>query len=289
MIKMYSGLLVVILSAFLAIGCTTLTTEDNFDSGKENFMAGNFDQSFKQLLPLAKQGNHEAEYAVGYMYFYGLGTQQDMQQAIKWMQQAADAGQPQAKVALQQLQQDHVITTKAFSNDINRTDYYQNSSGQGGGSSDRSKDVPNQITATWPKPAGVTPAPQIIAPAPAPAPINNQVNDIHSSAEPNEISAKIAENTVVQELPKNNSAHYAVQLMGAYSQNELQKFAQELSIAPEEYQIVETQRGDRNWYILAYGSYPDRETALMARAELPEELQELKPWVRDLDQVRDVA
>ena len=52
----------------------------------------------------AKRGNPDAQYALGYMYYYGVNTVQDRKTAEMWMRKAAAQGQPLAKRALALLQ-----------------------------------------------------------------------------------------------------------------------------------------------------------------------------------------
>jgi TPR repeat protein len=49
-------------------------------------------------------GNHSAQYAVGYMYYSGLGTPQDDALAFHWLTKAAKGGNQNAAVALQQIE-----------------------------------------------------------------------------------------------------------------------------------------------------------------------------------------
>ncbi|NNM58792.1 MAG: sel1 repeat family protein [Legionellales bacterium] len=72
--------------------------------GKQDFIQEDYHQAFKTLQPLAVKGNPDAQYAVGYMYYYGYGTPQDNQLAFKWMQSAAAQGQRDAIQALKMLQ-----------------------------------------------------------------------------------------------------------------------------------------------------------------------------------------
>lgn len=72
-----------------------------FNAGMKSFKQQNYRDAFIRLLPLAKQGNPDAQYAVGYMYFYGEGVVSDEKKAIKWISLAAIKGQPDAQKALE--------------------------------------------------------------------------------------------------------------------------------------------------------------------------------------------
>ncbi|EHL32082.1 hypothetical protein LDG_5865 [Legionella drancourtii LLAP12] len=55
------------------------------------------------MKPEAERGQPDAQYAVGYMYYYGKGVVEDRKKAWFWITAAANAGQPDAKVAAQML------------------------------------------------------------------------------------------------------------------------------------------------------------------------------------------
>lgn len=73
---------------------------DDVQRGKESFDAGDFKTAFHQLLPVAIEGNPDAEYAVGYMYYYGFGVARDADAGEIWMQRAASQGNEPAQKAL---------------------------------------------------------------------------------------------------------------------------------------------------------------------------------------------
>ncbi len=88
-------------------GCAS--QETRLVNGKQNFMLGDYHQAFLQLQPLAVKQNPDAQYAVGYMYYYGLGTSQNTTIALKWLESAAAQGQPQAKQALDMIDNREVV------------------------------------------------------------------------------------------------------------------------------------------------------------------------------------
>lgn len=74
----------------LLVSCVTSPKmSQELEQGKMNFIAGNYKQAFHELLPIAAKGSAQAEYAVGYMYYYGYGVSQDNDSGIFWMQKAA--------------------------------------------------------------------------------------------------------------------------------------------------------------------------------------------------------
>ena len=80
-------------------GISTKTASD-LAQGKRYFVAGYYKRAMHQLLPLACDGNPEAQYAVGYMYYYGYGVTQDTDIGYFWIKRAADQHYPPAIQAL---------------------------------------------------------------------------------------------------------------------------------------------------------------------------------------------
>lgn len=68
--------------------------------GKRDFNNGYYKRGLRELLPLACDGSPEAQYAVGYMYYYGLGVAQDTDVGCFWIKRSADKGYPPAIRAL---------------------------------------------------------------------------------------------------------------------------------------------------------------------------------------------
>ncbi|MCK9115616.1 sel1 repeat family protein [Haemophilus influenzae] len=76
------------------------TLEQQFQQGSEATTRGDYQTTFKFLLPLAEQGNAEAQLMLGVMYARGIGVKQDDFEAVKWYRQAAEQGYAEAKFNL---------------------------------------------------------------------------------------------------------------------------------------------------------------------------------------------
>ncbi len=96
-------------------GCVNNTVA--LEQGKACFQQQQYDRAFAKLLPLAKQGNADAQYAVGYMYYYSKGIIENPTQAQYWINLAAQQGQPLAikTLELQTSAQTAALTTAASS------------------------------------------------------------------------------------------------------------------------------------------------------------------------------
>ena len=162
--KYLSFLLIFLLTTTLT-GCIGFH-EPAYTEGRQSFVEGNYYQAFKQLYPAAQGGNPDAQYAVGYMYYYGLGTGQDRQAAVSWMQKAANQGQSQAASAVQAILNSGYTATSGYSaSSLSRpsllrssgsTSSSSSSNRSSAPSSNTSADVPDEASskrrATWPLP-----------------------------------------------------------------------------------------------------------------------------------------
>ena len=76
------------------------TLEQQFQQGSEATTRGDYQTTFKFLLPLAEQGNAEAQLMLGVMYARGIGVKQDDFEAVKWFRKAAEQGYANAQAIL---------------------------------------------------------------------------------------------------------------------------------------------------------------------------------------------
>ena len=86
----------------LLSGC--VTRGYNLREGIRSFKIQNYRQAFVKLIPEAEKGQRDAEYAVGYMYYYGQGVVEDRKKAWYWINCAARAGQLDAIEAIKILE-----------------------------------------------------------------------------------------------------------------------------------------------------------------------------------------
>jgi TPR repeat protein len=97
---MLKKLMCVMLATACLQACAVHHVPQSVQNGKWSFGKGNFRLSFTQLLPAAADGYADAEYAIGYMYYYGYGVARDQDAGIFWMRRAARQGQGRAIKAL---------------------------------------------------------------------------------------------------------------------------------------------------------------------------------------------
>jgi TPR repeat protein len=87
---------------FMLGGCSTIR-QHNLNEGIRNFRVQDYRQAFIRLKPEAERGQPDAQYAIGYMYYYGQGVIEDRKKACIWIARAAKAGQPEAIIAAKRI------------------------------------------------------------------------------------------------------------------------------------------------------------------------------------------
>lgn len=103
-------------------GCTTITPENKntydepimnmerapepgsdafyLNIAKDLYVAGQYKQAHQITTGLAEKNNAEAQYLLGYLYYYGQGVPIDVKQGAKWITISADSGYRPAIEAL---------------------------------------------------------------------------------------------------------------------------------------------------------------------------------------------
>ena len=72
------------------------TQKDRYKLGLRWYQQGQYNIARKMWEPLAQNGDCDAEYALGLLYFNGLSVRKNLDTALKWWGRAAEQAQPQA-------------------------------------------------------------------------------------------------------------------------------------------------------------------------------------------------
>lgn len=117
--------LIYLATIFLFVSCASVAptptpisprVQSELQQGKRYFEEGYYKKAMHLLLPLACgcHGNAEAQYAVGYMYYYGYGVAQDTDVGYFWIQRSANQHYPPAQKALALITQNSAHEKKPF-------------------------------------------------------------------------------------------------------------------------------------------------------------------------------
>ena len=81
-----------ILSLFLLSFILIGSSIADFGDGLDAYNAGNHKTALQEWLALAEEGDMRAQYNVGWMNAYGIGTLQDYEQAVNWYRKSGGQG-----------------------------------------------------------------------------------------------------------------------------------------------------------------------------------------------------
>ena len=85
-----------LLGALLALGLSA-NAAAGFAEGAIAYNAKNYALALREITPLAKAGQADAQHLLGLMYYMGRGVARDYKQAMVWHRKAADQGKSDAQ------------------------------------------------------------------------------------------------------------------------------------------------------------------------------------------------
>ncbi len=85
-----------LVAIFLALGLHGSALA-GFTEGANAYNARNYELALKEITPLAKAGNADAQHLLGLMYYMGRGVKRDYPQALAWHRKAALQGKADAQ------------------------------------------------------------------------------------------------------------------------------------------------------------------------------------------------
>ena len=220
-----------------------------------NIYLQKYNCSLEEVQQAALSGNSDAEYALGYMYYYGIGTVQDQKTAMLWIQRAASKGEPLAIKAQQLLAQSKqtAISNPDASSDLTKA------------SSSESKVLSQNEDQD----------PRLLAGAP---PVTKSSGDAMPVSD-HLLATQDEALTSTAKLLNIKPSHYAVQLMGSSNKSAVLKFVQQNNIGAKS-SVYESSYHGAPWYVLVYGDYASSGSAKLAINNFSTTLQNLHPWVK---------
>jgi len=80
-----------------------MNNEEQLQKGINAFMGFRFDEAATLLLPLAEQGEVEAQKLMARLYFAGNGVEKSLEKYQYWLHKAAEQGDRQSKAKLKRI------------------------------------------------------------------------------------------------------------------------------------------------------------------------------------------
>ena len=85
-------------SLFFTFGSPTIAQD--FYKGLAAAQRGDYVAALQEFRPLAEQGDADAQYSLGVIYYNGQGVTQDYAEAVKWYLKAVEQGHESAQYNL---------------------------------------------------------------------------------------------------------------------------------------------------------------------------------------------
>ena len=197
--------------------------------------------SLARVEQAAETNEPDAQYALGYMYYNGIGTVKDPETAVVWIKRAAQQGQPLAINALKAIQKAQFPTAGQV----------------------------NIATQSYPRPKVSAQAPASTSASQATQPAKKKLVVIPHHSKVDQMGA-------LNTMPAN---HFTVQLFASPHLANVHHL-EELLTHKVPMTIASTQRNGATWYLLLAGNFASRKQAQAYVATLPADIQAAKPWIR---------
>ena len=270
---MTKRLCAVIICVILA-GCASHSaTQDTHQANANAGCVGNvylekYGCSIDRIQQAAEKGDPDAQYALGYMYFYGIGTIKDEQTAKLWIQRAAAQGQPLAQKAAA------MMSSGAHTAAVNQpaTLVTQNHINDSMTPKDRSATDPR--LAAQAKPNAVPNVAVASSSSSLPAQVQPEAV-VNTSSMSSDESALLAA----------SQAHYTLQLLAGRDLTAIKLFVRDHHLGAQA-RVYQSTYQNAPWYVVVYGDY---NTPLQARQrilQLSQSLQAMHPWVKSYQAVQ---
>lgn len=236
-----------------------------------------------QLQQAAEAGDPDAQYALGYMYYYGKRVPQNTAQALNWIKRASVQGQEQAIRALALLGQPTAGTNASASQEINTSNNNVQNAKEDTASAAVIAPVKNQN-----QPANLSPNKSTSA--------NTNVS---VNIESKNIADKNGRQTLVtkprvakaptsgtyltssDQLKKAPSNYYTIQLLASSKKSDVLGYSKTHGLQGKA-AYYHVKKNGKDLYVLVYGLYKTRADAQAAMTKLPAELRAKNPWVKSV-------
>ncbi|HED17231.1 MAG TPA: hypothetical protein ENI64_10530 [Gammaproteobacteria bacterium] len=273
-LKPGKNILAALLAMLLVTGCASSpkqeetdpaqeTGNDTFDQARDAYQEFNYDKAITLLNTMAAQGDANAQYALGYMYYYGFGVVHDETIALEWIKKAAARGQTDAIIALDRVK----VSAKSewAKNERDRAEINPSTR-------------PDQHTQLMMQ------AEAIIAEETT----KSSAEEIPEQTAPADTSETPANNTTPGQdwVLRQDPDHFTIQVISGGNEERIKQYMKKNGLTMQS-TLFELQRNDHaTVYIGVHGIYPSLTEARQAVQSLPTEVQEAQPWIRSFKSIQ---
>jgi TPR repeat protein len=248
-----------------------------FEEGKAAFLKGDTEAALALWLPLANQGDADAQFAIGTMYYTGRGLPLNHTESAYWYHRAAEQGLAAAQYNLgnaykrgEGVPQNNLLAVrwwkKAVEQDFGPAQFNLASAYIEGAGVEKDQE---QAVSLYRQAAknGHQPAIDLLARLEA------DQDAIQPGCE--------------AWLTTQSASSFTIQLVSTTQQESAEQLAQRHDLA--DYHICSYDVGGKVHYALMVGAYADSVAAQEAVERLPSELRAGKPWIRKISVIKQLV
>lgn len=251
-----------------------------------SYNLGDHERAFRITEALAYEGDSKAQYALGYLYFYGIGTPQNRALGIALIEQSAKNGYEKAKIAYQQINGASMSIGEAHSNPVNLL----------GANSPDPVNASEMIEKTNNAQEDHTVKPELSNQLAESAMdsltiiANNKITENNSIVLPNKDNSIEFQESASKDPTGgavDNQEAYTIQLLGSNEITWINDVIQKFDLKDKTHMYKKSIHG-KDWWMLVIGQYPTFQAASMALEELPTALKaNNNPWVRSIKSIEN--
>jgi hypothetical protein len=299
---------IIAVAALILSGCSkngAPNSSQSFQGTKacsSNIFLQKYNCSLSKIEAAAERGDPDAQYALGYMYFYGIGTVRDPKAAQLWIHRSASQGQPLA------IKAGHIITHKDGSGATYGPQSSSNGKVEMGSSEDGASaggPVPQYKSTNIDEANKKAPSKPLTDYLPAykqshsSSPVQDTLKkkpgetDAPAQAQTPPADAGKATTSQRQSTPMSRAetelmqakGAYTLQLMASVDLQAIKDFLNQHQLNGNAKYFHASYRGN-TWYVLLYGNYASLAQAHVALNSLPPAVKALHPWVKSTEIVK---
>lgn len=253
-----------------------------FDAGQEAYLSGDIGTALTLWTPLARHGEAEAQFALGTLYYGGIGVAVDLTESSYWFLRAAEQGLAAAQYNLgnaykrgegvrKNLKRAVQWWTRASDQGLAAAQFNLATAYLDGSGAPRDLEKARHLYRQSAD-NGHYPAVQAL-------------ERLGSAKKPGQAVARASSDSTGVDpisckewLDRQNPGHFTLQLMSSTERSDAQKIRDRHGL--DHHAICAYSQKGQQRYMLLYGAFADTTTAQQAVSGLPAELQRNKPWVR---------
>ncbi len=271
-----------LLALWLACAAPALASSPMFEAGQEAYVAGDIETALTLWRPLAEHGDAEAQFAIGTLYYGGIGVPVDRVESSYWFLRAAQQGYVPAQYNLGNA---YKRGEGVRQNDRRAVMWWRKAAEQGFGAAQFN------LANAYFEGAGVEKnreeALRLLRLSaenghyPAVRMLRDLGADSGAPATPTAAAPQTATTpaaTCGDWLASLDPRAYTLQLMSSTQRGDARELAARHALAP--HAVCAYDKDGQRRHALLYGVFGDTKAAQAAASALPEELRRNRPWVR---------